>query len=1408
MVKLDVDRQGNIVLVWLDTRRDPANRLFDVFGAISTDGGRSFTPNFRVSDSSFDADLGRFVDATGEANDYLGDSIGLTVSSSQAYVAWTDTRSGNQDIYFQRVSVAPAPPAFNDRFEPNDSAAAATALGAVIERELSRLAISESDEDWIQVQSIATGVFTASILSSEAERMQLELYREGVAPVGAVDELLYDADGNAAGRRIRAEAGSGETFMIRVRLASGAGTAGYTLHVQSLTANLGTIAHREVEGALTADGQAYYLLRSAAAGAIEARLDLTSLEEVSAKVELLDAQTFVILDSAAEGAAASAPVEQGQAVLVRVASQGGPLESYRLAVSNLDQFHAPARDLLRFPAGLGPSQEAVADFNGDEWPDVAVANAGSNTVSILLGSGDGAFLAPRQFAVGAFRTPNPTADDARLNTYRRDILADDFNMDGIPDLAVTNYDSSDVSVLLGRGDGTFEPHRRFDATPLPIGLTSGDVNGDGYVDLLVVDSSPAQKPTNLAVLLGRGDGSFQPQRVQELPNILYLSVIALADLDGDQSLELIAAGGISDGIDVFAWDGDRFALSGHFDGSRQATDLIIADVNGDQHLDILATALDSDNFVHLLPGNGDGTFGKPESFFAGLGPIAIEFIDWGSETTTEDGAFVLGPPDGQPDLIVANSGAFIGAVTVTTLPEVVALPGLTDENGNFVGFGAPHRLASATQPLDLAAADFDGDGSTDLGVVDRSDFFVIYGRPPAIASNNSRENARNLGAVVHWVQPTLTITPQHPEVYYKLTAPSEVVAGAGDQALDISAGFAHQDTLGLGMEVLDVAGNQLAAGERVRVRARQGETLFIRIYGVEDEKGARGAGAYTLVINTLPQVAAVEAQSFLPGVGNRPGGPTSSLTLVLQGDRLQPETSQEPDHYRVTWLGPDRLPDTDDDRIIAIGAGLPTTHAVVYDPSGNVEVSSGRTFPTAVRQTVTLLFSEGLPAGSYRIDVSPDVQAAWFNDEEPALLSAVPGFHGHPIVSFSQGQVIEGSRILAPDLVATPGRLGDLNAISGGTRFLSQFHEDLGALLDSQLTELGDDPDITERLLDQIVARFTPALLPPGQPAVRLLVIFLDPVSIGLVDPQGASFVYDQQSGTVANQIPRAFVEVGGNVEVMVLAAPLGAYQLTVADVPQHARGGFVLFGADRIERGLFTEAMRAGVRTFTLDAGSDPILDQVILPVEARNRGANVEMPHPKMWGEAVSRRHLEFRPGSILARPENAHLTRGAATKQSIEERDSSSATAESLLILLSQKMREKMRTWAQALWLRSIALGGSRWRSVTSALQEIWDHWSQPTTDQAEIESALQDLLKRAALRSSSLPAPRPQEAPLPLIRQVNPSAAGFTQAGNVTCVGLGDSPPREPDRENEALELLGQPPHHNDALEAVPHRTSKE
>jgi hypothetical protein len=183
---------------------------------------------------------------------------------------------------------------------------------------------------------------------------------------------------------------------------------------------------------------------------------------------------------------------------------------------------------VRYPAGTSDvAAVATGDFNGDGKLDLALTNPSSDTVSVLLGNGDGTFNLAVPYATGS------------TGNHPISVSAVDLNGDGKLDLAVTNLNARTVAILLGNGDGTFQSRVSYPTTNGifigPSAMTTGDLNGDGKVDLVISD----QEDNSVSILLGNGDGSFQ--NPLEFATGTFAGGVAAADFNGDGRLDLAIA---------------------------------------------------------------------------------------------------------------------------------------------------------------------------------------------------------------------------------------------------------------------------------------------------------------------------------------------------------------------------------------------------------------------------------------------------------------------------------------------------------------------------------------------------------------------------------------------------------------------------------------------------------------------------------------------------------------------------------------------------------------------------------------------------------------------------------------------------------------------------------------------------
>lgn len=358
---------------------------------------------------------------------------------------------------------------------------------------------------------------------------------------------------------------------------------------------------------------------------------------------------------------------------------------------------------ISYAAGINPVAIVTGDFNGDGKLDLAVVNQGDGTttnpgnVSILLGKGDGTFQAAVNYPAG--QSPNS-------------IAVGDFNGDGKLDLAVANQGialqaiDGSVSILLGKGDGTFQAAVDYTAGKIPSSIAVGDFNGDGKPDLAVVNAANSQTATpidgNLSILLGIGDGTFQPA-VDYQPCPSPASVL-LADLNHDGNLDVIALDQSTAGMSgVLLGNGDgTFQLPLPFSAGGTGG-FVLGDFNRDGNLDLVL-------HTNILLGNGDGTFQPAVALGLNFRSNVAVSADFNR--------------DGKLDLV----GSVVNTLLVPpyNLPVSFILLGRGD--GTFVS--APSNFPSGVIPK--TSADFNGDHLPDLAVLDTTSgmISILLNRSP------------------------------------------------------------------------------------------------------------------------------------------------------------------------------------------------------------------------------------------------------------------------------------------------------------------------------------------------------------------------------------------------------------------------------------------------------------------------------------------------------------------------------------------------------------------------------------------------------------------------------------------------------------------------------------------------------
>ena len=400
---------------------------------------------------------------------------------------------------------------------------------------------------------------------------------------------------------------------------------------------------------------------------------------------------------------------------------GRALDGFHLLHSDGAGGYRPSRF---FEAAKSTQDGTLLDADGDGDLDVLTAANDSSVVTVHSNRGNGAFLVPPRYGVGALTSGMDKAD---------------IDGDGDRDIATAD---SDVQILRNRGDATFTPSERVDVPINPGEVKLRDLDNDGDADILVGPDSNAP-PYNFAVSLNRGDGTFAPGVVTFIGGsqagsidavdldddgdldvvltdpgpaaVIYLARnsgngvtytlmaplevgslpfgIGAADFDHDGNLDLVSA--TATGLTVFPGRGD-FTFDPALPTGVTVNGFAVADLDLDDNEDLFYhRMITSTELVGVMRGYGDGSFRFPLEY---QGPIGLESpFRIASDIDAVD---VSG--DGYPDLVLTSNA-----------PNDISV-----FRGNADGTLQPQdRYGAGYSPNLSVAADFNGDGSVDVASV-------------------------------------------------------------------------------------------------------------------------------------------------------------------------------------------------------------------------------------------------------------------------------------------------------------------------------------------------------------------------------------------------------------------------------------------------------------------------------------------------------------------------------------------------------------------------------------------------------------------------------------------------------------------------------------------------------------------
>jgi uncharacterized repeat protein (TIGR03803 family) len=329
---------------------------------------------------------------------------------------------------------------------------------------------------------------------------------------------------------------------------------------------------------------------------------------------------------------------------------------------------------------VGESVMDVADVNGDGKGDLIIADSYTNSMSVMLGNGNGTFQPSQPFAVGVAPFTGVVAD---------------VNGDGKADLIMLNGGAGIVSVMPGNGDGTFQGPQTYPTGGdlvhgvKPLAVAVADINGDGKPDLVVANGGSNYYDGNVNVLLNNGDGTLQaPETLigsDPFGRPFEPESLAVADVSGDGKPDIVIGTALVTG---YYFNPGKILLlqndgSGSFPSAQQVAglggggDVALADLNGDGKADIV---VGNGGDVTLALNNGDGTFTNDLALLPGVGGTVAFGADLTGSGKVDDlvvsspGANTVNVLLGVPPVYTIDTNppvvqSFVGTTTTTTDPN-------------------------------------------------------------------------------------------------------------------------------------------------------------------------------------------------------------------------------------------------------------------------------------------------------------------------------------------------------------------------------------------------------------------------------------------------------------------------------------------------------------------------------------------------------------------------------------------------------------------------------------------------------------------------------------------------------------------------------------------------------------------